>query len=250
MIVVDEGPRLLLITQSDHAFFAAELLSLWRGFGLPAHPRRDELLLAIREHDNGWREVDAAPSVAQETGRPQDFVALPRESRIELWIRGTSRHASERPYAAALITRHALALHARQAGDPAWEDFLCELRERLDVLESTLGKKAVTIEADYRYLALADEISLTACSCWTGTREGHGVRFRFAEGSLFLHPFPLAGATTFRIPSRTISARRYSGDADLGAELAAARWSYSTVRAVPETAARREPGDCLPESLT
>ena len=71
VIVVDKGDLLRVITQPDHARFAAELLSLWRADGLPEHPRREQLLFAVREHDNGWREADAAPWVDPATQKPE-----------------------------------------------------------------------------------------------------------------------------------------------------------------------------------
>src|SRR6187401_2294836 len=91
MIVASGSARHLVITQPDHARFSAELLSLWRA--LADHPRREELLFAVREHDNGWRETDAAPHWDAEQGRPHDFLSLPRTERIELWQRGTARFA-------------------------------------------------------------------------------------------------------------------------------------------------------------
>ncbi len=48
--------------------------------------------------------------------------------------------------------------------------------------------------------------------------------------AIALDPFPLAGATTFRVPCRRIPVRAYRGDADLGGELATARWEEMTVR--------------------
>jgi hypothetical protein len=48
--------------------------------------------------------------------------------------------------------------------------------------------------------------------------------------ALGLAPFPLAGATTFRVPCRRVPLREYRGDADFGGELAAARWEEMTVR--------------------
>ncbi len=248
MIVVDEGSRLLVITQPDHAFFAAELLALWRRDGLPEHPRRQELLFATREHDNGWREADAAPRAAPATGQPVDFRTLPRETRIEIWRRGASRYATERPYAAALISRHALAIHRRHTTDPDWSECLRELRERYEELRSRLSLEAAAIASDYRFLDLADQISLTVCSRWSEPHERHRVRFRFEQGTLFLRPFPLAGATTFRIRCRRIPARAYRGDADLGAELAAARWSDWIVRAAPEPPRSADQGHCLSQN--
>src|SRR5262245_63540953 len=55
MIIRADGASLLFITQPYHARLAADLLSHWKGFA--DHPRRAALLLAAREHDNGWREL-------------------------------------------------------------------------------------------------------------------------------------------------------------------------------------------------
>ena len=58
-MIVRTGPdHLLLITQPDHAALSAAIMGRWRRDGLPAHPRREWLLLATREHDAGWAEVD------------------------------------------------------------------------------------------------------------------------------------------------------------------------------------------------
>jgi len=230
MIVADDTDSLLLITQPDHARFSAELLSLWRTDGLPAHPRRAELLFAVREHDNGWRETDAAPHCDSGRGRPHDFLSLPREERIELWQRGTARFAGEHPYASLLVTRHALQLHRGRKGEE-WQPFL----DYLDELHSGLSEAvdAAAEEADYRWLDLTDLISLAVCNRWSEPFERYGIQGHFQDGTLHLHPFPLAGSTAFRIPCRRIPARSYQGDADLGGELAAARWEKLTVRVAP-----------------
>src|SRR5262245_59722275 len=96
------GERLRLVSQSDHARFAFELLSLWRADDLPRHPRRPELLFAVREHDNGWREIDSAPRV-DARGAPLDFLHVDDGARREVWDLGTARYAQEHPYATALI---------------------------------------------------------------------------------------------------------------------------------------------------
>jgi hypothetical protein len=56
------------------------------------------------------------------------------------------------------------------------------------------------------------------------------LRGRIEDGTVRLAPLPLAGATTFRVPCRRIPLRQYRGDADLGGELAAARWEDLRVR--------------------
>jgi len=230
MIVVPEDSQLRFITQPDHAHFAGELLSLWRNCGLPAHPRRDDLLVAAREHDNGWREADAAPRWDAEHGRPHDFLTLPREDRVAVWERGTCRFAAARPYVALLITRHALNLFRNRRQEEGWAELAAFLADLERSLLAETGAPREELEADYRLIDLTDQISLAACSGRREPAERYGVRFELREGAVRIAPFPLAGATSFRIPCRRIPNRAYRGDADLGGELAAARWQELNVR--------------------
>lgn len=232
MIVVEAEDSFLLITQPDHAHLSGELLGLWRAGGVPEHPRRPDLVFAAREHDNGWRETDAAPRWDRERNRPYDFLTTPREERIELWQRGTARFAGERPYAALLITHHALQLHRvhRDRQGEGWGDFMDYLKELERGLIEATGVSPEELAADYRLLDLADLISLAACNRWSEPFGRHGLRGSFRDGTVFLDPLPLAGATTFQVPCRRIPRRAYSGDADLGGELAAARWQELKVR--------------------
>jgi len=233
LIVHRENGSLLLVTQPDHAHFSGELLSLWRADGLPANPRRAEILFATREHDNGWREADAAPLCDPASGRPVDFLGVSRPLRIELWERGTARFAGSHPYAARLIARHAWTLHRDRRGAEGWEEFFEYLEELERGLAEETGVGAAEIAADYRLLDLADLASLAVCNRWSEPFERHGVQGRVAGDTLFLDPFPLAGPTLFAVPCRRIPDRGYAGDADLGGELAAARWERLAVRVAP-----------------
>jgi len=238
MIVVPEDSAFLLITQPDHAHLAGEILSLWRAGGLPDNPRRDDLLFAAREHDNGWREADAAPRWDAERGRPHDFITLPARERIEVWERGACRFAAERPYASLLIARHALNLFGGRRGEEGWDRLLDFLEDfARDLLEQT-GVEPETLEKDYRWIDLADQISLAACARRREPAGRHGVRIVPRDGAIGLDPFPLAGATTFRVACRRIPARSYRGDANLGGELAAARWEEMAVRIAEVSPAR------------
>lgn len=245
MIVFDEGESYRLITQPDHARFAGELVSLWREHGLPDHPRRDDLLFAVREHDNGWREADAAPRWNAAAGRPHDFRSVPDEVWLEVWRRGVERFAAERPYAALLVTLHGLALAAAygEPADGATAELSAELEERADELAEAAGMERSQAAADYPFLGFADLASLAVCGRWIDPFErpappaaGGGVlrgRFEPDTETLYLDPFPLAGATRFEVPVRRIPKRLYTGDADLGGELAAAHWGRIEVRISP-----------------
>ncbi len=246
MIVFPEDGALRVVTQCDHAHLAAEIASLWRTDGLPENPRRGEILLAVREHDNGWREADSAPRVDPATGRPHDFRTLPAEVRRELWLRGAARLAPKRPdrpewpdrsYAALLIVHHALALHAGHRGEEPWDEgLLAPLDELYEELLEATGSTASDVAAEYRFLHVADTVSLLACGGRGGSPEHAEVAGQWIGASgdrVEIEPFPLAGATTFRVPARRIPDRVYRGDADLGGELAAARWKRFEVRIAP-----------------
>ena len=75
MIVRSVHDRVQLITQPDHAYLARTIME--HCLPLASHPRRDAILHAIAEHDNGWAEEDAAPTVNPATGHVVDFVSVP-----------------------------------------------------------------------------------------------------------------------------------------------------------------------------
>jgi hypothetical protein len=231
-----EGDRLRLVTQPDHAAFAADLLSLFRLPELVDHPRRAALLRAVRLHDNGWRELDAAPPVDPASGLPHTFLDLPRPLRLEVWERGTARYVDSDPYAALLATEHALNLFAGETSRDGWRELLPRLAERRTELLARCGVEADALAADYRFLDLADRLSLAVCngSCEPFARSGFAARL--GENGLALVPFPLAGATTFEVPCRWIEVRRYAGDGDLAVTLAGARWTSFPIRVLPAPA--------------
>jgi hypothetical protein len=230
MIVVHDGVTLLLVTQSDHAHFSGELLSLWRDDGLPENPRRDDIVFAARQHDNGWREADAAPRVNPRSGEPHGFLDLPVEHRIEIWRRGVARYRAERPYAALLIHQHALELHRSFGAGDEYAELLDEVAASRAELLAETGVPQSTLHADYPLIQLTDAVSLAACRCFPGERERDGRRYWRDGDDVAIDPLPLAGATRFRIPCRRIERRRYAGDVDLAGALAAARWEALEVR--------------------
>ena len=226
MIVFAEGASRVLVNQTDHAHFCGELLSLWRADGLPENPRRQEVIFAARHHDSGWREEDAAPRLDAATGAPYDFLSLPAEHRIDLWLRGVGRYRQQRPYAALLMHQHALELHRGVASTPPYDALVAELRSSRDELMEEECVEPEELRRDYRLLKLADLISLVGCRGFSGPRECSGRRFWLEDGTLHLEPLPLAGRTRFRIPCRRIDSPRMAGSADLAAAIGAARWQY------------------------
>jgi hypothetical protein len=231
MLVIDQGETLRLITQNDHARLARQVIALWRKGGLLEHPQRREILFAVGEHDNGWREADAVPLVDRSNGRPHDFRSYPDDDRIAIWCRGVDRHAATRPIAALLIAHHAEALHSDRRGRTLWKPFFDHLENLRSDLFDRCQRDPRSLDRDYEFLAFADSLSLGACGVWSErTLSWRGYTARFQPGGISIDPFPLAGPTTLSVPSRTLPNRRFAGEADLGEELAASRWEPLVVR--------------------
>jgi hypothetical protein len=230
MIVVRRDGELVLVTQSDHAHFAARLLALRRDDGLAGNPRRDEVLHAVREHDNGWREADAAPRVNERSG-PLDFREVPAPLRHEIWLRGVGRYAEHHPYAALLIAEHARRLHAEHRGED-WADFRARLGELQEDLRIRSGSAGESLDADYGLLEWADAAALAALGVWPAFKLACGSGENRSDG-LHLRPFPLAGSTHFEIACRSIPDRSYESTLDLARTLAESRWGTVRVGVLP-----------------
>lgn len=231
MIVTSRGAERRVVAQADHAALAADLLALVRSPGLVGHPRRCALLAAVRRHDDGWWEADAAPRLAADRGGPLDFRGLSTALRLEIWTRSVERHAGADPYTGALVATHFLRL-----ADPAWSDWVEATRARRAELAAAAALPAAELDADADWLALADQLSLAAVAADARLVSAAGWRARFAAGSpdeLALDPFPFAGPTRLRYGARHLPARPWTDVVELGVALAGAPWQRPELRLAP-----------------
>ena len=220
MIVRRLNGRVQLITQPDHARLARRIME--HCIQLADHPRRDTILHAIAEHDNGWAEEDAAPTVNPATGRAFDFVNAPVGVRHAVWPRGVARLAGN-PWAAALVAQHAITVYDRFRSEAEWDPFFERMRTLRDEMVEASGMTLDTLEADYPFVRLADLISLTFCTGWTDEQ-------RFAQwtvlrlGSrIIVTPDAFGGATVpFAIDAREMRNLEFETDSALRAAIGGA----------------------------
>src|SRR5579862_296492 len=158
MILRPHGATRVAITQPDHAALAGRIMKAWRANGLPTNPRRDEILLAVAEHDNGWREIDAQFLRDPATGEILDFMTVSGDIKRGVWPRAIDR-LSATPYAAALVAHHAAHVYSRYRTDPEWAAFFPEMEAMRDRLASR-----DELLADYLFLRVGDLASLTFCT--------------------------------------------------------------------------------------
>ena len=220
VIIRQAKDHLLFITQEDHASLAGRIMRAWQLGGLPDHPRRDAILAATDEHDNGWQEEDIGTHVS-DAGDPLDFIAVPPHVKQRIWPRAAERWAARSPYVAALIAQHALTVHSTLAQDPAWTSFFGLMTRVRDDLVARSGVAPGDLAADYPFVRTGDQLSLILCNGWTAPLSGIGYKAILTGVTLQISPDPFAGARLpLDITARSLPAVRYSSALDLRAAVA------------------------------
>ncbi len=219
-MIIRAEPARLYITQPDHAALAAEALSYWQEDNFVDHPRREMILLAAREHDNGWIEEDAETHLDAD-GRPLDFVAVPAAIRQSIWPRAVERMAQRSIYAAALIAQHAIAVYSHTRTDPAWDQFFDRMTALRDGMLKQSEMTSATLDADYGFVNAADRMSLAFCTGWRDPLESMGRRIILGPRNMLeVTPDPFKGRRVpLRISGRQLADRTYATPAEFRAAL-------------------------------
>ena len=219
MIIQTDGDSFLFITQPDHARLAADAIAHWKADGFQEHPRRSVILLAAREHDNGWIEEDLETHI-DDDGAPQDFVAVPAAIRQRIWPRAVNRMAGQNPYAAALIAQHAIAIYSASRNDEGWQAFFDGLSHLRDTLLAAAGLDRQTLDADYRFVNAADRLSLAFCTAWAKPLESYGRQIILRGQVVEITPDPFERALVpLTIEARRLRRQRYRTSGELRAAL-------------------------------
>ena len=242
MIRRGDGIDWLLLTQPDHAAICGLFAERWGSDIGPFAPVGEwkAVLHAARDHDNGWIEWEAAPTV-DAAGRPRHFLEMPVAEVLPVWRRGPMRAAEHDPYAGLLVSLHATRIfqprYERGRDAPADREALGRFLEEQEALRSHLRSQVIVeeaiVQAHSALVGLWDRLSLLLC-CGpipptvlgsVPAREGT-VEIRVmpdGERSAALDPYPFAGGPlALTTPARRIPAAPYATDQALREALATA----------------------------
>jgi hypothetical protein len=224
VIIQTRTGSLLLITQPDHAALSAAIMRHWLDGGLPTHPRRDSILRATGEHDNGWREVDASPLVDGTSGGLLDFMSAPADVRRAIWPRGVEHLAAD-PWAAALVAQHAVHVYRHYRDDASWAGFFTEMEAARDRhLRQADGLSLDDLLQDYFFVRMGDLLSLTFCNGWSEGPEQPGYAIRLDGSRLVVTPDPFRGETlVLSVRARELPNKYFESQQDAARAFAASR---------------------------
>jgi hypothetical protein len=220
VIVRPANDRVHLITQPDHARLAASIIE--HAVALGNRPRRTAILLAVAEHDNGWKEEDAAPILNPATGYIADFVNVPLAVRYRVWPRAIQRLEAY-PWTAALVAEHAVVVYDRFRTEAAWTPFFAGMEAARDRMVRASGLTAGELTSDYEFLRLADLISLVFCMASTQAQHFGEWSVQLTGDRVSVAPDLFGGTTVpIRIHARPIRNQPFRSYTELRAAVDAA----------------------------
>jgi len=183
------------IAQPAHAWVSAQFARAWGGPVAGVERLDEALILAVEQHDIGWHALERAPLRDPGTGRPFDFLTLPRSLHTALWSEGVA--TAEACYGAEvafLISQHGVAVYALTADEArSAEDraAIARFRAGHDAVAARLRPKLAqdddTLRERSRLLFLFDLLSLVACGAFAeGEKRAPTVRLASGEARLRL----------------------------------------------------------------
>jgi len=217
MIVRPAASGCVLITQPDHAQLARRIME--HCVSLVENPRREIILRAIGDHDNGWAATDAEPAVNPDTGDVLDFIHAPQDLRQGVWPLTVAGLADE-PYAAALVANHAMFAYDRFREDAGWAGFFVTMESSRREMLLASGFTMEQLLEDYAFLRLGDLISLAFCTGSTTTQPFRDWTVQLVGPRVVVTPGIFGGAPVpFEVAARAVRPP-FASNAELQAALA------------------------------
>jgi hypothetical protein len=221
MIVQKKAGGALAIKQADHAAFAAFMLEHWSDHRFPQHIQRDQIILATREHDDGWKKWDEAPRLDPKSKLPVDFAKITADEAQKIWTRAANTFKDTEPLVAVLIIHHAYSLHeVAHRRNSAWKQFFIDFAKRRADLRDQLGMTHNELEHSYSFLRMMDHFSLSWCSrpkLGSDKPERYaGYSIRRDENQYLFRPYPFdMKALRYQLPVYPMKKGGYEDEKEL-----------------------------------
>lgn len=229
----------MLTPQSEHARVAGLLAAMWN---FPGEKATEEVFLAIRRHDDGWKAFEENMRVSP-VGAPMNFTELDPTHATEIWSRSSEMLAKDsHNYAAALVASHFL-FFAEHAADlsrlsvrasVALGKFIGQQRYLVEQChknarpgdEAAAGQYDQQFQNDLRFLKVCDALSIYLCSDQNGQIELLDVPY-LSEGdrltvsrkgdnlALTVSPLPFKKNLRDHVSAYIVPRKEYDSDEEL-----------------------------------
>jgi len=250
-----------LITHVDHARLAGAFAERWGNSKFATPEPRNNVLLGVRVHDDGWAQRDARPSITRQgkpaafsvelVGKYSAFEEIDLADYLAVRERAVWEVAARDAYAALLVSMHTYNLLTARADRstiapeqlPLLDDFLIRQKALQDDLRTSIRSDATFRASDvrdealvdnFRLLQATDNLSLLACVDYgSPTTLLHSLRrvdgghdeiavTPLGDRRLRLQPYPfMEEITTIQFPARHVKGKTFVTTEELQERLAA-----------------------------
>ncbi len=228
MMFLEDGTRVLAISQPAHAWVAGQILRAWPG-GLDA-----PVLLAAEQHDLAWLDWETRPAFDPATGRPKLFRDVGAAEHAPAWTAAAERAlAAWGRRVALLVSRHGGVIYSRftdrhRAGEAdagAASAYLARQAPLEAAWAKSLALEPAALQRDTDLIAFADTLSLGLCGGLPLPLDMEGpdaaggtaaYRMQRRAGACTLSPWPFAGnAVCVTVDARPIPGGRFADEAEM-----------------------------------
>lgn len=167
MIIQEREDSFMMIKQHDHGEISGEIVQCWKEEFFFGMDWKNEVELAIGEHDRGWIEADSSPLWNSEKEKPYSFIDYPMKSKAVIYKKGMDEVQEMSKYASLLCSMHYVSFLQNEM-DPAAKQFVTNERNRLHQLIKELGikgnkNKENLLMSHLKILKFCDNLSLYIC---------------------------------------------------------------------------------------
>lgn len=165
MIIYERTDSFIMIPQHEHAKISGEFAHNWNDKYFQGIERKEEVVLAVREHDRGWIDLDAAPLWNQEKQKPYSFMDYPLEPKLAYYKKGIDEVEKTSRYAGLLCSLHYVSF-LKNEEKPVGKKFVEqeEKRQGLLIKECRItGESEKSLWFQLGLLKFCDNLSLYIC---------------------------------------------------------------------------------------
>ncbi|NIP31500.1 MAG: DUF3891 family protein [Candidatus Dadabacteria bacterium] len=171
----------LLINQYDHSVLAYDIMKNWGNDQFADIIPQNEVLLAIKEHDCGWKKWDSRAWLNISNRFPKNFMEMYTNDQYKIWSESFEMHSGKNPYASALIALHFLKFNNQTLIKNPDNRTSLILKNKINWFVSKMldinftseeinGLLPSDVGVNLKFLQFGDIISLTLCHGWASTR--------------------------------------------------------------------------------
>ncbi|QOT09232.1 DUF3891 family protein [Paenibacillus sp. JNUCC32] len=160
MIIRETEDAFVMTTQDDHGRFSGDVARGFRRELFMDETVREEVLLAITEHDRAWLRMDDTPIWNDASRTPFTFIDYPVMPKMLMYTRGVDEIEAMSPYAGYLCSLHFASFMKNATEAPLVEFYHEELDRQKRLRDHYSFPGEAVIHRQFGLLQLCDDISL------------------------------------------------------------------------------------------